>query len=64
MKRRQLGEEKTISILKEATAGASATDLRRPQSVAENIIYPWKAMYFRANLFRVELHFIPPGEPT
>ena len=45
MKRKRYTEEKIISILKEHEAGASAQDLARRHSVAENTVYRWKAKF-------------------
>ena len=45
MKRKRHSEERTVSILNEREAGASAAGLARMRGVAEQSIHRWKSKY-------------------
>ncbi len=45
MKRKRFSEEKIISILKEAEAGAKTPDLARKHGISEGTLYRWKSKY-------------------
>ena len=45
MKRKRFSEEQIISILKEAEAGAKASDLARKHGISEGTLYRWKSKY-------------------
>lgn len=45
MKRKQFSEERIISILKEAEAGAVVTELCRKHEMSSASYYAWKAKF-------------------
>lgn len=45
MKRSQFSEEKIITILREADAGAKVADLCRKHGMSDATFYKWKARY-------------------
>ena len=45
MKKSRFSEEKIISVLKQAEAGAKVTELVRKNGISEATFYNWKAKY-------------------